>query len=602
MSIRSEPSHAQTGAGASVSSALLARPWKFAAWASGVFTVAVGVMMLMVHLNTPAIDPLKSPELKTLKTRLRENPNEESTKQAIRSIDLQHRTDYFRQLSRTQSGVYLLLAGAAVFLFAHSRVHAIRKALPMPKLDPDATEKAIRAHGVARSSVVVAGGAVGCFLLLLSIWPGTPLPKNSAEVDALLGPHPTDASRSQPGAGAVADAASPEELLRNWPRFRGPGGNGLSAATNAPTQWDPRSGAGIAWKTPTPAKGFNSPLIWDDRVYLSGGDAALREVFCLNFKTGALLWRQAVTNVSGSPAKPPEIPESTGYCAGSMATDGRRIYALFANGDLAALTLDGKPVWSKAFGALKNPYGQATSLATWRDRLIVQLDQGEAEERKSKLYELDGRTGAVVWEKPRAVPASWASPIVMDAAGKTQIITLAIPAVIAYSATDGSELWRAELLNGEITPSPVFDGTHVVVASPSDKLVAIRPDGLGDISKTHVAWTNEDNVPDVTSPVSNGQLVFSLTTAGMLTCFDAKDGKKLWEHDFEFECHASPTVVGSRLYFVGQKGVAVVVEAARQFKELFRTEMGDTFSASPAFAQDKIVMRGETNVWCLGPK
>jgi hypothetical protein len=131
--------------------------------------------------------------------------------------------------------------------------------------------------------------------------------------------------------------------------------------------------------------------------------------------------------------------------------------------------------------------------------------------------------------------------------------------------------------------------------------LAIRPDGSGEVTKTHVVWTNEDNVPDVTSPASNGDLVFALTTSGMLTCYDPKDGKKLWEHDFEMECHASPTLSGNRLYLLGQKGTAVVVEAARQFKELFRAEMGDAFHASPAFASDRIFLRGVTNVWCLGP-
>jgi hypothetical protein len=107
-------------------------------------------------------------------------------------------------------------------------------------------------------------------------------------------------------------------------------------------------------------------------------------------------------------------------------------------------------------------------------------------------------------------------------------------------------------------------------------------------------------VPDVTSPVSNGELLFTLTTAGTLSCFDAKDGKKLWEHDFDMECHASPSLAGDRLYLVGLKGTAVVVEAARQFKEVFRTEMGDAFHASPAFVQDKMFLRGVTNVWCVG--
>jgi hypothetical protein len=130
--------------------------------------------------------------------------------------------------------------------------------------------------------------------------------------------------------------------------------------------------------------------------------------------------------------------------------------------------------------------------------------------------------------------------------------------------------------------------------------MAIRPDGQGDVTKTHVVWTSEDNVPDVTSPTCNGELVFAVTTSGMLTCLDAKDGKKQWDHDYEMEFHASPSLAAGRLYLLSQKGTALVVAAAREFKELFRIEMGDAFHASPAFAQDRIFLRGVTNVWCLG--
>jgi len=140
----------------------------------------------------------------------------------------------------------------------------------------------------------------------------------------------------------------------------------------------------------------------------------------------------------------------------------------------------------------------------------------------------------------------------------------------------------------------------VLAVSPSEKLMAIRPDGQGDVTKTRMAWVVEDNVPDVTSPVSNGELVFMVTTSGLLTCLNAKDGKKQWEHDFELEFHASPSVAANRLYLFGQKGTAVVVEAGPQFKELYRTEMGDAFHASPAFVQGKIFLRGVTNIFCIG--
>ena len=563
--------------------------WRLAAWIAGVFSALVGLTMLVGHLSARADDPLKSPRLKEYKEQLRTKPADEPLKQQIRQLDLQLRQRYFRQLSQRGSGVRLLLGGVAVFVLAVMQNARGAKQLPMPKPKPDDAGQVARSTALARWSVAASGTVIGALLFAASLGVGTSLPKGLADAGK-----PAPASES-----AAADAASPEALRQNWPRFRGADGSGVSAFTNAPVAWDPKSGAGIAWKTPAPASGFNSPITWGDRVFFSGGDAARREIFCLDSKTGQLLWRQALANVPGSPQKA-DVPDSTGYAAATMATDGRRVYVIFANGDCGAFTLGGKPVWAKSFGALKNPYGHATSLATWRDRLIVQLDQGEPEEGKSKLYALDGRTGRIVWQRPRRVGSSWASPIVIEAAGKAQVITLAVPWVIAYAAADGAELWRVEGLNGEITPSPVFAGGLLLVASPSEKLMAIRPDGQGDVTKTHVAWTNEDNVPDVTSPISNGELVFTVTTSGLLTAFDAKDGKKLWEHDYDMECHASPSLAANRLYLLSQKGTVAVVEAARRFKEVARVEMGDAFHASPAFAPDRIFLRGVTNIWCLG--
>src|SRR5262249_48840755 len=159
----------------------------------------------------------------------------------------------------------------------------------------------------------------------------------------------------------------------------------------------------------------------------------------------------------------------------------------------------------------------------------------------------DGRTGQITWQTPRKAGSSWATPLTFEAAGQPQVVALAIPWAFSYNLSNGSELWRVECLNGEITPSPIFSGGLVLVPSPSEKLLAIRPDGHGEVTKTHVVWSTEENVPDVTSPVSNGELIFTLTTPGLLTCFDQKDGKKLWEHDYEMECHSSPSIAENHL-------------------------------------------------------
>jgi len=560
------------------------------AWVAGAFSVLVGLAMLLSHIQTQLNAPLQSPQLKQYKEELRLNPADEQKKQSLREVDLRLRQQHFRQLARVRSGAWLVVGGIVVFLFAMYQVARLENRRPRPERKSDSPqERAARAATKARWSVAASGAAIGAVLFILSLGRSTPFPEAAPKLAKVVSP--------AAAALAAVDFASLAELERNWPRFRGADGSGRSAFTNAPVKWDTQAGSGLGWKRAVPAGGFGSPIVWDARVFLSGGDSSQPEVLCFNAQTGESLWRQAVVNVPGSPPKAPEVPETSGIAAATMATDGQRVYAMFANGALAAFTLEGKLVWSKSFGPLKNPYGHATSLATWQGRLIVQLDQGESEEGRSRLYALDGSTGQVVWQRPRKVPSSWASPIVIEAAGKAQVITLAVPWVIGYAAADGTELWRVDCLSGEVLPSPIFVAGMLFVIDPSNKLLAIRPDGQGDVTKTHVIWTAEENIPDITSPVSNGELIFTLTSSGLLTAFDTKDGKKQWEHDFEMEFHASPGLAANRLYLFSQKGTAIVVEATRQFHELFRTEMGDSFHASPAFVQNGIVLRGLTNLW-----
>ena len=401
-------------------------------------------------------------------------------------------------------------------------------------------------------------------------------------------------------AAAAAEQPTLADFQANSPRFRGWDGSGFSSQSNAPLSWDAKTGAGIAWQTALPAPGHNSPIIWSNRVFLSGGNAARREVFAYEAASGQLLWRRVVENVL-APAPKLEVFEDTGYAASTMATDGHFVFAIFANGDVAALSFDGTIAWSKALGPLKNSYGHAASLAIWPGKLLVQLDQGENVAGNSKLLALDTRTGRVLWERSRPVTASWATPIVVPSAGGAQILAAGQPWVIGYACEDGAERWRAKLLEGEVVPSPVFANGLLVVVNPSAQLIALRTEGAGDVSKTALVWTNEENVPDITSPVSNGDLIFTANSSGLLTCFEAKNGTKLWEKDLATQVNASPAIVGNRVFVLGVEGVAVVAEAARQFKEIARSQLPDRFIASPAFANGRTFLRGETNLYCIKP-
>ena len=561
---------------------------------AGVFCVGVAALLLVDHYRVPSQDPLKSGAIAEAKERLRTAPKDERLKQEIRDLDLQVRHRFFRHVSSNTAGAWLLLGGAAVCLAAAKRVSGLRKPWPLPpRVSADAGVAPDRS-GRGRWAVVGVALALGALLLGIAAGTRVRLTERANEPDQRL---------ARPdGPGSAAIVATLEEILQNWHQFRGPRGDGVALCTNVPLTWNAASGDGILWKAEVPAKGFSSPIVWGNRVFLSGGDAQAREVVCFDGDSGKMIWRKAAPAAPQLRGKKMEIQEQTGFAASTGATDGQRSFAMFATGDLAAFDFSGNVVWSKSFGFPENVYGFATSLLVWQGRLIVQFDQGEAEDGKSRLYAFDPATGRTLWEQRRAVPSSWATPIVIEAAGRPQIIALGDPWVIAYDFANGNELWRVDCLGTDLAPSPIFAGGLVFAVSAGKQMTALRPDGQGDVTKTHVAWITEENIPDITSPVSNGELVFLVSTDGTLTCLEVSSGAKVWEQRLDLEFNASPTLVGNRLLLLSTKGVAVTVAVGRAFRELGRAELGEGVHASPALVSDRIYVRGLTNLFCIGAK
>jgi len=318
--------------------------------------------------------------------------------------------------------------------------------------------------------------------------------------------------------------------------------------------------------------------------------------------SGALLWRLPANAVAADAVTAMEIPKLSGSTAASACADGQRVFAMFATGELIAADHAGHLAWSKNFGKLENAYGHATSPFVWRNRLIMQLDQGTQEAAKSRLYAFDTATGNVVWQTPRKLPATWATPILINAAGHDQIICLGEPFLISYDAADGRELWRYQGLGSDLTPSPIFAAGLLFVVSPNQHLIAIRPDGKGDITKTHVAWMADENVPDIASPACNGELLFTVETSGVICCREAKTGRKLWEHAYDGEFQSSPAISGDRLFVFSTEGDAYVLKAGSQFEEVAHNKLGEPIRASAAFADGRMFLRGATNLFCIGAK
>lgn len=608
---------------------------------AGVFVVVICALLLYDYSRRLVKDPLDSAAYKALVAALDQQPTNESLKQQIRELDLQLGREYFRQRAFSHVGAGLLLLFVVVFLAAAKWSATLRRRLPSPRVQAASEDREAAWTGIARWAVVALCLVLVGVAVALSVNMRSELPVDREEFAAVSGPSVEPASADQPSVGSQKEVAgggsgrdvaptdrsptevtspvpkaeatvastapaasepppSDEEVGKMWASFRGPGGLGVSAYTDIPDAWDGNSDKAIAWKTPVPLPGNSSPVVWGNRVFLSGADKSRREVYCFDAGSGKLLWQQAVPGTPQSTARPPKVNEETGYASPTMATDGRRAFAMFANGDLAAFDFAGKLVWSKSLGMPENAYGHASSLAMYKNLVLVQFDQGEPRKPKSKLLAFDSATGNVAWQVDRPVPNSWASPIVIRHAERDQVITAADPWVIAYNPADGAELWRAKCLRTDIGPSPAFAEGRVFVANDNSELSAIRADGQGDVTATNVLWKGEDGMPDTCSPLATKEFVFLLTSFGTLTCYDAEKGEMLWAEDFSADFNSSPALVGNRLYLVDKTGQTWVVEPTREkCNRLGESELGENCVTSPAFQDGRIYLRGKDHLFCI---
>jgi outer membrane protein assembly factor BamB len=568
-----------------------------------VFSLIVLSLFVINYVRGRIIDAKWEIQSENLKIELRQNPDDQELLLRIRQLDLQFRQHRIRRLAFSRKGSYLLFGSVVIFLIALKFADTYKKKMLAPQVLGNRGDEQLHQATLARWAVTAGLAVLGSGALILAM---------STEIDFV-----------ETGA-VITSYPSIEQINENWPSFRGPGGLGISAYTNIPADWNGKTSDGILWKTRIPLPGNSSPVIWGDRVFLSGGDPNKLQVFCFDAVSGRLLWTGDVTRAPlKSDEEPFEVMESTGFAAPTVVTDGRRVYAIFATGDIGCFDFNGKRIWIRTLGIPDSSYGYASSLAMYRNLILIQYDQGGPEDGMSKMIALDGFTGQTVWETKRPVPNSWSSPIVTEIGDEVQLLTCGDPWVIAYNPAKGTELWRAKCLTGDIAPSLIYANGLVFAIEPYSKLVAIRPDGRGDVTETHIAWSLEEGAPDICSPVSNGELIFLLTTEGFLTCYKVADGKRLWEQDLRENFWASPSLVlapapapvvrqedagasrssgGDKLYLLTEEGVMLIVQAGPEYKELTRCELGEECRASPAFTDGRIYIRGLENLYCIGQK
>lgn len=563
------------------------------AFASGVYCLIIAAFLAFNYAaeqsGLPEKERIYSQQLVEKKTLLAQDVTNEKLKSEIRELDLALRQQYFERKAFSDRGKYLLLVGVIILLLAVKKTVALQKKLPKRKTknkDPlrEARSMTQSRKAVSAASIIIFSGA-----LALGFAPRVELPGASD------------------GAEQIADAApkstypTQEEIRQNWPRFRGPGGLGVAHYGQAPTSWDGESGEGILWKTEILLEGNNSPIVWGDRLFISGADENSKEVFCYSTTNGDLLWRSSAGLIPGAPTEEPRIFEGTGRTASTMAADGARAYAIFFDGSLVAFDFDGARVWAKHLGVPDSVYGFATSLMCYQDKLIVQFDQGYEDDDSSVLYAFDGKTGNIAWQTPRPVANSWTSPILAETSVGDQIITVSEPWVIGYNPASGEELWRVTMMGTDLAPSPVFAKDMAIIIQPNEWMAAIRIDGSGDVTETHVAWHIDCLAPDIGSPVTDGELIWLLNTMGTLSCFKAENGEMLYEHELDDMFQSSPVIVGEWIYMMSEKGKTYRVKTTPEFERAEEVPVLDEWIlASPAITEGRIFVRGDRFLYCLG--
>jgi outer membrane protein assembly factor BamB len=583
--------------------------------AAGIFALVLCVAIVINFIQVKRADPLNTGAMKVLVDQMHRNPADPVIREEIRQLDLLSRKTFFTNQWQVRMGGYLLFSSLLIIVICLKSIELKTAKLPaMPsevRTDPWVTQSLGRKWVTyAGISVVILsfilvflthrefGGAQETAMSAASRVPdptettpknepGTDQPQQSRATDSV---GKTDTLAGQPVQNPDG-YPSAEENARNFPAFRGPGDIGIAFQKDIPTTWDGKSGKNIRWKTEVPLPGYNSPIIWGSKVFLCGASSTKREVYCFDLGTGKILWRHPVEKIDGSPSQEAKVNRETGFAAPTMTTDGRRVYAIFANGDLVALDRDGKRIWAKNLGMPQNHYGHSSSLIMYRDLLIVQYDQRNA----ASVMALKGKTGDVAWQTSRNVKISWASPALVNTGSRTELILAAEPNLISYNPADGKELWQIECISGEVGPSIAFAGGILFSVNDYSKLSAVKPG-----EKPQLLWENSEYLSDIPSPVATDKYLILSTSFGAVSCFDAIAGTHFWEHEIGTATYASPMIAEGRVYLLDKKGIMHIFKPGREFSLTGEPALGEGSSCTPAFSDGLIVIRGDKNLFCIG--
>jgi outer membrane protein assembly factor BamB len=398
-------------------------------------------------------------------------------------------------------------------------------------------------------------------------------------------------------AGELAIVLPSPGAELHWPRFRGPSGQGETRGGKLATEWD-QVGRNVVWRTPLSGAGNSSPVVWGEHLFLTSSDVKGNERFvhCFDAQTGALRWtRQA-------PTRPPEpgVRDKNGFASATPVTDGERVIAFLGSSGLVCYDLDGNLRWHHDTLTVKTTHGTGSSPVLYKDLVILAQDQNQAD---SIFIALDKRTGSKVWQAKRPRAMSWTTPVVVRAGGRDELVLAGGESVRSYDPATGQELWSLRGPTQEVIPHIlVGKGLLYSASGRNGPTLALRPGREGDVTDSHLVWRAVRGGPHVPSPILVNGRLYTANDTGIVTCLDAATGKLIFLERIEDRFSASPIASGDRLYFPAESGITYVLRAGLTFEIVARNDLGAPILASPAVAGDRIVLRTERELVCVGTK
>jgi outer membrane protein assembly factor BamB len=377
---------------------------------------------------------------------------------------------------------------------------------------------------------------------------------------------------------------------QDWPQFRGPSGQGLASASGLPTGWSETEN--VRWKTPIAGVGWSSPVVSGDQIWLTTAiesEGSLRAV-AVDRETGEIVHDVEVFQKKDLG----RIAAKNSHASPSPVVDGQRVFVHFGAHGTACLTTAGRIVWTREL-EYDHRHGPGGSPIIWKDLLIVVCDGPDVQ----YTIALDKQTGQVRWKADHQGQQAYSTPIVIKVGGAEQLITSQGEAVIAYAPADGKELWRCRHGGHSVVPRPVAGNGLVYFCTGywTPSLMAVRPDGHGDITDTHVEFTVRRGVPHNPSPLLVKDRLYMVSDQGVLTCVNAVDGKEIWRQRLSGSFSASPTLADGKIYLVNENGTTYIVAPGDKFKLLAENHLDGRTLASPAFVPCAIFLRSDTHLY-----